>query len=111
MDTQDLWDAILAHEGETFYTASKLPFTYRIRGGEFFADRKKKSITRATFERAYEKIQGDTARMIVGPKTLNVFGAPYVGGGFLAMGVVEQEKRRGRTGCAVENQIEFWEKW
>lgn len=85
----NLWEVITSHQGEDFYTAKKLPFTYSIRGGEFFTDRKKKSITRATFEQAYQKIQEDSAHKIVGPKTLNCFGAPYVWAVFKALGIVE----------------------
>lgn len=75
---ENLWDTIAAHQGETFYTAKGLPFTYTIKGGEFFTDRKKKSITRATFEKAYLKLLEDTDHRITGPKALNVFGAPYI---------------------------------
>ena len=55
---------------------------------EFFTERKKKSITRATFERAYQKIQDDGEHRIVGPKTLNCFGAPYVWAVFKALGII-----------------------
>ena len=85
---ENLWDIIIAHQGETFYTAKGLPFTYTIKGGEFFTDRKK-SITRATFEKAFLKIQEDTSHKITGPKALNVFGAPYVFAMFRQLGVVE----------------------
>lgn len=83
-----VWREIEARQGETFYTAKQLPFTYNVRGGEVFIDRKKKSITRATFESAYLKICSDERGEIVGPKTLNVFGAPYVWALFKAMGVL-----------------------
>ena len=86
---ENLWDIIIAHQGETFYTAKGLPFTYTIKGGEFFTDQKKKSITRATFEKAFLKIQEDTSHKITGPKALNVFGAPYVFAMFRQLGVVE----------------------
>ena len=66
---ETLWDVLIAHQGETFYTT---------KGGEFFTERKKKSITRATFEKAFVKIQEDTLHTITGPKALNVFGAPYI---------------------------------
>lgn len=86
---ENLWDIIIAHQGETFYTAKGLPFTYTVKGGEFFTDRKKKSITRATFEKAFLKIQEDTSHTITGPKALNVFGAPYVYAMFRQLGVVK----------------------
>ncbi len=84
----NLWDVIVAHQGETFYTAKGLPFTYTIKGGEFFTDRKKKSITRATFEKAFQKIQADDGHTITGPKSLNVFGAPYVFATFRQLGLL-----------------------
>ena len=35
----ELWELLERHQGETFYTAKSLPFTYEIRGGEMFVDR------------------------------------------------------------------------
>lgn len=85
---EELWDVITFRQGETFYTAKGLPFTYTVKGGELFSDRKKKSITRATFEQAYQKIQQDTEGRITGPKSLGCFGAPYVWAVFKALGLV-----------------------
>ena len=72
-----LWDAIRAYEGKEFVTKKGLPFTYTIKGGELFVDRRSKSITRATFEQALDKLR-ENPDAITGPKSLNVFGAPYV---------------------------------
>lgn len=72
-----LWEQILARQGETFYTKKGLPFTYYIKGGELFASRRERSITRSTFEKAFRKIQ-DNPQEVSGPKKLNVYGAPYV---------------------------------
>lgn len=89
MITKDnLWDVIIAHQGEVFYTAKNLPFTYTIRGGEFFTDRKKKSITKSTFEKAFQKVSEDTQHRITGPKTLGVFGAPYIYAVFRRLGII-----------------------
>ena len=52
---ENLWQVIESHQGETFLTVKHLPFTYTIKGGELFTDRKRKSITRSTFEKAYIK--------------------------------------------------------
>lgn len=93
---EELWEKITRRQGETFYTAKGLPFTYTIRGGEFFTERKKKSITRATFEKAYEKLATDTEGRITGPKTLSCFGGPYVWAVFVALGVVEVQKKESR---------------
>ena len=72
---ENLWQVIESHQGETFLTVKHLPFTYTIKGGELFTDRKRKSITRSTFEKAYIRVQ-EKPESITGPKTLNVFGAP-----------------------------------
>ena len=106
IDAHQLWDEIIAHQGETFYTASKLPFTYVVRGGEMFTNRKRKSITRATVERAYARVRDDAAQEIVGPKSLNVFGAPYIWAIFAAMGIVDAAARVRRTRGA-EGQLSF----
>lgn len=85
----ELWKLLEERQGQTFYTMKKLPFTYVIRGGEMFVDRKKKSITKATFSAAWEKLQMDTEHMITGPKKLNCFGAPYLWALFLALHIVQ----------------------
>lgn len=90
----NLWEEIAAHQGETFYTAKGLPFTYTIKGGEFFTDRKRKSITRATFEKCLIKIQEDTSHSITGPRALNAFGAPYIFAIFLKLGLVTASTKR-----------------
>lgn len=87
-ETREVWAKITAHQGEQFYTIKGLPFMYEIRGGECFIDRRKKSITRATFEKAYEKIREEGAEQISGPKQLGVFGAPYVWAIFRALGII-----------------------
>ena len=77
MTIDTLWLLMTEHQNETFYTMKKLPFTYTIKGGELFVDRRSKSITRATFEQALDKLR-ENPDAITGPNSLNVFGAPYV---------------------------------
>lgn len=72
-----LWQLLSEHQNETFYTMKKLPFTYNVKGGEIFVDRRSKSITKATFGQALDKLKVNPEQ-IKGPKSLNVFGAPYV---------------------------------
>lgn len=72
-----LWQLLIDHQNKTFYTMKKLPFTYNVKGGEIFVDRRSKSITKATFEQALNKLKANPEQ-IKGPKSLNVFGAPYV---------------------------------
>ena len=43
----NLWEVIASHQGETFYTKKMLPFTYTIKGGEMFTDRRERSINRS----------------------------------------------------------------
>ena len=38
-DIDFVWPLLQQHQGETFYTAKGLPFTYTIRGGELFVHR------------------------------------------------------------------------
>ena len=90
-----LWDVIQAHEGKQFLTKKGLPFTYTIKGGELFTDRRERSITKSTCEKAYEKLLQDQTgenapKKIVGPKTLNVYGAPYVWAVFVGIGLIEE---------------------
>ena len=96
INISNLWDVIQIHEGMEFMTKKGLPFTYTIRGGELFTDRRERSITRSTFEKGYEKLYKDQVgenapRLIVGPKTLNVYGAPYVWAVFTGIGLIEEE--------------------
>ena len=90
-----LWDEIRAYEGKKFLTKKALPFKYSIKGGELLTHRRERSITRSTFEKAYEKLrldqEGEAAvKRIVGPKTLNVYGAPYVWAVFVGIGLIEE---------------------
>lgn len=96
INISNLWDTIQEYAGKDFMTKKGLPFTYTIKGGELFTDRRERSITRSTFEKAYEKLHGDQVgenapRQIVGPKTLNVYGAPYVWAVFTGIGLIEEE--------------------
>ncbi|MCI8887455.1 MAG: hypothetical protein HFG70_05140 [Hungatella sp.] len=72
-----IWGYIKEHEGEEFFTAKGLPFTYTIKGGELFISRRSKSITKSTALAAWKKLL-DNPEEITGPKKLNVFGAPYL---------------------------------
>ena len=72
-----LWELLIKHQNETFYTMKRLPFTYYVKGGEIFVDRRSKSITKSTFSQGLEIIKHDPEH-ITGPKSLCVFGAPYI---------------------------------
>ena len=77
LSSEEFWNRLVSCQEQTFYTEKKLPFTYQIRGGEMFVDRRSKSITKATFEKALERVQ-EAPEQVTGPKSLNVFGAPYI---------------------------------
>ncbi|MCD8097627.1 MAG: hypothetical protein LUE31_06260 [Lachnospiraceae bacterium] len=72
-----LWEWLLQNEGQSFYTKKGLEFTYYIKGGELFASRRERSITRSTFEYALRRLR-ERPQEVTGPKSLNVYGAPYV---------------------------------
>lgn len=82
-----LWQLLSEHQNETFYTVKKLPFSYVIKGGELFVDRRNKSITKATFKQALDRLREDPDK-VTGPKSLNVFGAPYIWALFQAFEIV-----------------------
>lgn len=92
----NLWQMIESYQGKPFATKKGLPFTYAIKGGELFTDRRERSITRSTFEHAYQRLVEDRTGenppcRIVGPKTLNMYGAPYVWAVLAGIGVIVEE--------------------
>ena len=62
---------------EDLFWCKRSRLVYYIKGGELFASRRERSITRSTFEKAYQKLC-DNPKEVSGPKSLNVYGAPYV---------------------------------
>lgn len=86
----EFWEKLTEHEGKIFYTVKGLEFRYRIAGGELFVDRKAKSITKATVGKALDKVHSMPDK-VTGPKSLGMFGAPYIWALFLALGVVEKK--------------------
>ena len=74
---EKLWQELTYLQGCLFTTSKGLDFTYKIRGGEMFVDRKEKSITKATVIKAYGKVV-ELDGAVKGPKTLGTFGASYL---------------------------------
>ena len=62
-----LWAMLVSRQGSPFHTAKNLEFTYTIRGGEMFVDRRSKSITRATISKAFRRVREDGGHEIQGP--------------------------------------------
>lgn len=90
-----LWEEMTALQGCLFSTCKGLDFTYRIRGGEMFVDRREKSITKASVMAAYRKVK-QLGGEVTGPKQLGVFGASYVWPVFVKMGLIKNERMAGR---------------
>lgn len=90
-DEKDLWNAILAHQSETFTTSGRGSrqgklFTYVIRGAEMFVSTRSKSITRANILYAYWKVKG--MENIPGPKTIGVHGDSYIYAVFKKLAII-----------------------
>ena len=97
VDIESLWSCIILFAGYPFKTATGLKFTYKIgRDGkitrELFIDRKEKSITMSTVERAYEKAVA--VDVVKGPKELgNFFGISYLYSIFFRFGLIDVPER------------------
>ena len=85
-----LWKLLLYLQGCVFPTAKGLKFTYKIKGGEMFVNRKSKSITQATVFMAYHKAM-ELGDAVVGPKKLGTFGASYLYPIFVRLGVISAD--------------------
>lgn len=83
-EEMEVWDKLKEYQGKSFQTATGLPFTYTIKGNEIFFSRKKKSITRATINRAYKKMREED---ITREKHLGIFGGSYLFPVFKAIGL------------------------
>ena len=86
----ELWELLKFLQGCVFLTAKGLKFTYKIRGGEMFVNRKSKSITQATVFMAYNRaveLMKETGS-VNGPKQLGTLGASYLYPVFARIGVI-----------------------
>ncbi len=81
-----LWNLLADLQGCVFLTAKGLKFTYKVRGGEMFVNRKSKSITQATVFMAFHKAM-ELGGVVAGPKKLGTFGASYLYPVFVRIGV------------------------
>ena len=82
-----LWKLLLYLQGCVFLTSKGLKFTYKIKGGEMFINRKSKSITQATVFMAFRKAM-ELGGVVAGPKKLGTFGASYLYPIFVRLGVI-----------------------
>ena len=85
-----LWKLLLYLQGCVFLTAKGLKFTYKIKGGEMFVNRKSKSITQATVLMAFRKAL-ELGGAVSGPKKLGTFGASYLYPIFVRLGVIRAD--------------------
>lgn len=84
-----LWVLLEYLQGCEFYTAKGLKFTYQIKGGELFVNRKSKSITKATVMMAFRKCL-ELKGVVTGPKKLGTFGASYLYPVFMRIGIIRE---------------------
>lgn len=84
-----LWKMLIYLQGCVFLTAKGLKFTYKIKGGEMFVNRKSKSITQATVFMAFHKAM-ELGGVVAGPKKLGTFGASYLYPIFMRLGVIKK---------------------
>lgn len=82
-----LWNLLTYLQGCVFLTAKGLKFTYKIKGGEMFVNRKSNSITQATVFMAFRKAM-ELGGVVAGPKKLGTFGASYLYPIFVRLGVI-----------------------
>ena len=82
-----LWSMLIYLQGCVFLTAKGLKFTYKIKGGEMFVNRKSKSITQATVFMAFRKAM-ELGGTVAEPKKLGTFGASYLYPIFVRLGVI-----------------------
>lgn len=82
-----LWSMLTYLQGCVFLTAKGLKFTYKIKGGEMFVNRKSKSITQATVFMALRKAM-ELGGTVAEPKKLGTFGASYLYPIFVRLGVI-----------------------
>ncbi len=74
MDFDIIWNNILCHEGETFYTQKKLPFTYKIIDNCVVTDRTDFKLAKTNF------IKAAAIENLTGPGQISkiVMGSSYV---------------------------------
>lgn len=91
-----LWEALMLFQGDSFYTAKKLEFTYTIKGNEMFVSRKEKSITRATVNMSFRKAVALDG-FVSGPKKLGTFGASYLYPMFIRFGIIMNDGNKNQA--------------
>lgn len=108
-DTELLWEVIKIYEGRVFQTTKGLNFTYTVKGGELFVDRKEKSITRSSVEKAYNNMlsMGNPPVEVSGPKKLGVFGASYIYPVFVKLGLINRPERKADSKAANLQQAQI----
>ena len=71
MDFEIIWERILRHEGELFFTVTKREFTYRIVGNAVVPEHTGFSLAKSQFQKAYSmgplKNPGQISRKVMGP--------------------------------------------
>lgn len=91
----NLWACIEAFAGYEFSTWRGLPFSYTVKGGEIFVDRKEdsKSLTRSSVAMSLEKAKElmTDPGYVKGPKKLGAWGVSYIYPMFLEFGIIRKK--------------------
>ena len=97
-----LWNQLVSLQGTTFQTSKGMEFTYTIRGGEMFVERKEKSITMSTIFLSFHRVQElqQEGKLITGPKKIGTFGASYLYPIFIKLGIIQLDGQNADAGAA-----------
>ncbi len=109
MTEDELWQAVVEHQGEEFFTVSGLPFSYQLKKGrdgsfnkELIISRRKESKTLAwsSIMLAFESALGFRGEVVSRPKALgDIRGVSYIYPMFYRFGIIEvPEKEKEKMG-------------
>ena len=101
MTEEKLWELVIRHQGETFYTLRGLPFTYEVKRGrkgdynrELLISRRteSKSLTWSSVQRAFARAKEMEGIAVTRPKQLgDIRGISYIYAMFLDWGIIRAE--------------------
>ncbi len=112
MTESELWQAVVEHQGEEFYTVSGLPFSYQLKRGrdgsynkELIINRRKESKTLAwsSIMLAFESALGFRGEVVPRPKALgDIRGVSYIYPLLYRFGIIEvPEKAKMTLGAKI----------
>lgn len=90
-----LWETVVLFQDYVFHTVTEKSFHYQIGEDEIFFNRKEKSVTKATVNRAFEKVielQKENV-LITDQKKIGCFGDSYLYLVFVRFGIIRGENK------------------